>query len=63
MELVCWKTENKDTGKSIFNVKIWEKYRNTRGKKAGQVLTLEATSKFKLAIKLIGFIYKHRSWL
>lgn len=63
MELVCWKTENKNTGKPSFNVKVWEKYRNTRGKKAGQVITLEATSKFKLSIKLSWFLLKNHSWM
>jgi hypothetical protein len=63
MELVCWKTDIKGTSKSIFNVKVWEKYRTTRGKNAGSIIEISSTSKFIQALKLAWFIIKNYKWL
>ena len=49
MELVSWKTENKNTNKVTFSVKIWEKYRNT---KKSKIIEKSASSKFILMIKI-----------
>lgn len=61
MELVSWKV--KDTNKSIFNTKIWEKFRNTKGKNKGKEFVVSSNSKFIHALKLAWIIVKNYKWL
>lgn len=56
MELVSWKTQNKDTNKVSFSIKIWEKYRNT---KKTNVIEISAKSKFRLMLKVVWFLIKN----
>lgn len=61
MELVSWKTKGSE--KSIFNTKIWEKFRNTKGKNKGKEFVISSTNKFIHSLKLAYIIIVNYKWL